>query len=127
MAALGLQQYVQGPTHKMGNTLGLIFSQLETQLTVAGMATHGFVSDHLMVLVELSLKKPTPTIVRKVIRDCSKITLQSFTETNLNYSENTTLDEVHNLFEEELLKALNRVAPLKTIKCTKRQKHPWHN
>ena len=129
MAALGPQQHVQGPTHKMGNTLDLIFSQLETQLTVTGMATHGFVSDHCMVSVELLLKKPTPSIVRKVIRDCSKITPQSFTEScsNLNYSENTTLNEVHNLFEEELLKALNRVAPLKTIECTYRQKHPWHN
>ena len=78
MAALGLQQHVQGLTHKMGNTLDLIFSQLETQLTVTGMATHGFVSDHCMVSVELSLKKPIPPIVRKVIRDCSKITPQSF-------------------------------------------------
>ena len=129
MAALGLQQHVQGLTHKMGNTLDLIFSQLETQLTVTGTATHGFVSDHCMVSVKLSLKKPIPPIVRKVIRDCSKITPQSFAKnyTNPNYSENTTLDEVHNLFEEELLKALNRVAPLKTIKCTNRQKHPWHN
>ena len=129
MAALGLQQHVQGPTHKMGNTLDLIFSQLETWLTVTGTTTHGFVSDHCMVSVELSLKKPIPPIVRKVVRDCSKITPQSFAEnyTNPNYDENTTLEEAHNLFEEELLKALNRVAPLKTIKCTNRQKHPWHN
>ena len=85
--------------------------------------------DHCMDSVELSLKKPTPPIVRKVIRDCSKITPQIFTEsyTNPNYSEITTLNEVHNLFEEELLKALNRVAPLKTIKCTDRQKHKWQN
>ena len=36
MAALGLQQHVRGLTHKMGNTLDLIFSQLETQFTVTG-------------------------------------------------------------------------------------------
>ena len=113
----------------MGNTLDLVFSQLETRLTITSMATHSFVSDHCMVSVELSLKKPIPPIVRKVIRDCSKITPQSFAKsyTNPNYSENTTLDEVHNLFEEELLKALNRLAPPKNIKCTNRQKHPWHN
>ena len=129
MAALGLQQHVQGPTHKMGNTLDLIFSQLEPWLTVTGTTTHSFVSDHCMVSVELSLKKPRPPIVRKVIRDCSKITPQTFGEnyTNPNCDEDTTLEEAHNLFEEELLKALNRVAPLKAIKCTNRQKHPWHN
>ena len=80
MAALGLQQHVQGLTHKMGNTLDLIFSQLETQFTVTGTTTHSFVSDHCMVSIELSLKKLTPPIVRKVIRDCSKITPQNFTE-----------------------------------------------
>ena len=68
MAALCLQQHVQGPTHIMGNTLYLIFSQLETQFMVTGTASHGFVSDHCMVSIELSLKKSTPPIVRKVIR-----------------------------------------------------------
>ena len=56
MAALGLQQHIKGPTHKAGNTLDLIFSQLEMQLTVTNTATHGFVSDHCMVSIELSLK-----------------------------------------------------------------------
>ena len=129
MAALGLQQHIQGPTHRMGNTLDLIFSQLQTQLTITGTATHSFVSDHCMVSIELSLKKLTPPIVRKVIRDSSKITPQNFTEsyTTPDYSQNTTLEEAYHLFEEELLKALNQVAPLRTIKCTDRQKHPWHN
>ena len=123
MAALGLQQHVQGPTHKMGN-MDLIFSQLETQFTVTGTATHSFVSDHCMVSIELSLKKLTPQIVRKVIRDCSEITPQNFTEsyTTPYCSQNTTLNEAYHLFEEELLKVLNQVVPLRTIKCTDRQK-----
>ena len=41
MAALGLQQHIQGLTYKKGNTLDLIFSQLETQLMVTSTATHG--------------------------------------------------------------------------------------
>ena len=69
----------------MGNTLDLIFSQLETQFTVTGTATHSFVSDHCMVSIELSLEKPTPPIVREVIRDCSKITPHNF-HWKLHYS-----------------------------------------
>ena len=69
MAALGLQQHVQGPTHKMANTLDLIFSQLEMQLTVTGTTTNGFMSDHCMVSIQLSLKMSVPPIVRKVMRD----------------------------------------------------------
>ena len=56
MGALGLQQHVQGPTHKMSNTLDLIFTQLEMWLMVTGTATHHFMSDHCMVSIELSLK-----------------------------------------------------------------------
>ena len=36
------------------------------------------------------------------------------------------LDEACNQFKEELLKELNQTAPLKTIKCSDRQKHLWH-
>ena len=126
MAALGLLQHVQGPTHKIGNMLDLIFSQLEMQITVTGIATHGFVSDHCMVSIELSLRNSVLPIVRKEIRGYSKVTPQNFTKsyTTPNYCPNTTLDEACNLFEEELLKALNQMALLKTIKCSDRQKHP---
>ena len=101
MAALGLQQHVQGPNHKMGNTLDLIFSQLEMLLTIAGTATHGFVPDHCMVSIELSLEKSVSPIVRKVMRDYSKVTPQNFTENYItpNYSPNTTLDEAYHLFK----------------------------
>ena len=44
-----------------------------------------------------------------------------------NYSPNTTPDEAYHLFKGELLKAINQTAPLKTIKCSDRQKHSWHN
>ena len=82
-----------------------------------------------MVSIKLSLKKPVPPIVRKEIRDYYKVTPKNFTKTYTtpNYSPNTTLDEACYLFKEELLKALNQMAPLKTIKCSDRQKHPWHN
>ena len=56
-------------------------SKLKALVTnITSTTNHGFVSDHCMVSVELSLKKPIPPIVRKVIRDCSKITPQSFAE-----------------------------------------------
>ena len=126
MAALGLQQHVQGPTHKMGNMLDLIFSQLEVQLTLIDTATHGFISDHSMVSIGLSLKKSVLPIVRKEIRDSSKVMPQNFTENYImpSNSPNTTLDEGCYLFEEDLLKAPNQMAPLTTIKCSDKQKTP---
>ena len=74
-------------------------------------------------------KNSVPPIVRKGIRDYSKVTPQNFTENYItpNYNPNRTLDEACHLFEEEMLKALNQTAPLKSIKCSDRQKHPWYN
>ena len=74
-------------------------------------------------------KKSVLPIVRKETRDYSKVTPQNFTENYItpNYSHNTTLDEAYHLFKEKLLKALNQTPPLKTFKCSDRQKHPWHN
>ena len=127
MAALGLQEHVQGPTHKMGNTLDLIFSQLEMQLTVTGKSS--MVVRSLHGINRALTKKSIPPIVRKVMRDYSKVTPHNFIENYItpNYSPSTTLDEVYHLFKEELLKAINQKAPLKTIKCSERKKHPWHN
>ena len=76
-----------------------------------------------MVSKELPLKKSVLPTVRKEIRDYSKVMPQNFTEKYITpyYSSNTMLDEAWYQFEEELLKALNQTAPLKTIKCSNRQ------
>ena len=110
----------------MRNTLDLIFTQFEMQLTVTGAATDGFVSDHCMVSIEFSLKKSVLPTVRKQIKDYPKVTPQNFTEnyTAQNYSSSTMLDEACYQFKEELLKALNQTAPLKIIKWSDKQKHP---
>ena len=129
MEALGLQQHVQGPTHKIRNTLDLISTQLEMQLTVTGTATHGFVSDHCMGINRTLIKKSVTPTIRKEFRYYSKIMPQKFTEnyTTPLYSPNTMSDEACYQFKEELLKTINQTAPLKIIKCSYRQKHPWHN
>ena len=112
----------------MGNTLNLIFTQLEMQHAVTGTATHGFVSDHCMVLIELSIKSVPPT-VKKGNQRLLQSNAINFTEnfTMPIYSSNTMLDEACYQFKEELFKAINQTAPLKIIKCSDRQKHPRHN
>ena len=43
MAALRLKQHIQGPTHKLGNTLDLTLTQLHSEVKVTNATTHGFI------------------------------------------------------------------------------------
>ena len=57
MAAPRLEQHIPGPTHKLGNTLDLIFTQLHSEVKVTNATRHGYISDHCMVSIDLQLHK----------------------------------------------------------------------
>ena len=57
MAALGLEQHIHSPTYKQGNMLYLIFTQLHGEVKVTNATTHGYISDHCMVSLDLQLHK----------------------------------------------------------------------
>ena len=73
MGAFGFEQHVQGPMHRLGNTLDLIFTQLLSEVKVTNTTTHGYKSDHCMVLTDLHLHKLRYSKVEKTIRDKSRI------------------------------------------------------
>ena len=43
VVALGLEQHIHSPTHKLGNTLDLIFTQLHGEVKVTNATTHGHI------------------------------------------------------------------------------------
>ena len=54
--ALGFK-HVTRPTHKQGNTLDLIFTELTSEIQVTNCITHGYISDHSLVTMETNLNK----------------------------------------------------------------------
>ena len=82
-----------------------------------------------MVSVDISIKKQKYPIQTKEIRDRPKITeptiAQNLTPPEIN--GDTNIDEATSLFNTELLKALEAIAPIKSITFTNRPKHPWFN
>ena len=129
MAALRLEQHIQGPTHKLGNTLDLIFSQLHGEVKVTNATTHGFISDHCMVSIDLQLHKLRYLRQKKMIRDKTRITakalLTNFTALILDPSD--SLDQACNKLNTGLCNALEKTAPLKTIICSDKPRQPWFN
>ena len=129
MRALCLEQHISGPTHVRGNTLYLIFTQLNNGFNITNTTLHGYISDHYMVLVNINIKKQNYPIETREIKDRKKLTgptlAQNFTHPDFN--EDTTIDEATSQFNTELPKALDATTPIKSIKFTNRPKHPWFN
>ena len=77
MAAFTLEQHMHSPTHKLGNTLDLIFTQLHGEIKVTNATTHGYVSDHCMVSIDLQMHKLRYPRQKKMIRDKTRITAKA--------------------------------------------------
>ena len=65
MAALGLEQHIHSPTHKLGNMLDLIFTQLHGEVMVTNAITCGYISDQCMVSIDLQQHKLRYSLQKK--------------------------------------------------------------
>ena len=79
MEALGLEQHVKFPTHRCGNTLGLIFTEVKFGPTPATPYRGALLSDHHLVSLQLHHKKEIPSIKEVPMRKINKLTTESLT------------------------------------------------
>ena len=82
MQAFGFKQHVTSPTHKCGHTLDLIYSEINTELTPQNCTVHGFISDHILVTIDTTLKKAPWETTEKTIRDTTKLTKENLEQNN---------------------------------------------
>ena len=73
MEALGLSQQVRTPTHMQGNILDLIYIEDNSQLKYRNCQTHGFISDHTIVTIDIYLIKDKPKATTKIIFTHAKL------------------------------------------------------
>ena len=128
LRALGLEQYISGPTHVKGNTLDVIFTQISNSFDISNITLHGFISDHCMVSVDINRNiQKYPNETKK--RDKTKITGPTLAQniTPQEFNEDTPTDEASIQFTTELLKELDAIATIKSIKITNRPKQSWFN
>ena len=129
MAALRLEQHVHSPTHRLGNTLDLIFTQLHSKVKVTNVTTYGYISDHCMVSIDLQLHKLRYPKIKKTIRGKTRITAKAL-QTNFTVpplDTNDSLDQTYHKLNTELHNALEKTAPLKTIKYLDKPRQLWFN
>ena len=68
MQAFGFKPHVTSPVHRCGYTLDLIYSEINTALTLQNCRVHGFLSDHTLVTIDPTLKKAPWETTEKTIQ-----------------------------------------------------------
>ena len=114
MEALWLQQHVDKPTHKLGNTLDLIYMESLDRVKVLHSFIGNFISDHRVVGIELEIRKQLEKHQYTRHRNHKEFNLNSFRQlfNNNTILEQSSLKDAIWVFNEEIETALDVIAPL---------------
>ena len=128
-----LKQHVVGPTHRSGNTIDLILTR-STDILISEVRSqdHGF-PDHFPVFAALNFKKPEAPKMKVSYRKLKKISPGTLKEAvkqspiMLSKTESMSVDELANLYNNELRAILDNLAPLKTRWIPIRPEPEWYS
>ena len=125
--AMGLYQHVSFPTHRLGNTLDLVLSEIQSSISINTTVPGPFITDHCAVISTLSLKKQQPNRTVRDVRKLHKVTaedwMKEFNPTNVELS--TNLDTVVTSLSKEFKRTLDKLAPVKKCSISLKTKMPW--
>ena len=126
MTALGMKQHVRGPTHRSGNCLDLIFTEEMSKTKAIECSHSAYVSDHSSIQCILNIPKESCNRKEITYRKLKDVDLaQLVREMSLEDIKTENLDEMVQMLEENLSKALNKQTPVVTKVITERKKKPW--
>ena len=125
--AMGLYQHVSFPMHRLGNTLDLIISEIQSSISINTIVLGPFITDHCAIISTLSLKKQQPRRTVKEVRKLHKVAtedwMNEFNPKNVELSSN--LDAVVTLLGKEFKHTLDKLAPVKKCSVSLKAKMPW--
>ena len=127
--ALGLYQHITFLTHKEGNVLDLVISEMNSNINIQTKSQGPFLSDYCAIISTLSIKKYHQKTVPHHVHQLHKVTknqwLGEFNTANVELTCNL-LDMVDTL-NTELSRMVDTLAPTKVCKAPLRVKQPWYD
>ena len=127
MSALGLDQHVDFPTHKGGNTLDLLFTECIGRVEIGKCGPGEYISDHLAVEANILVDKEDIFQKDIRIRKLKNMDRAKFIE-DLNLEEIPETDNINtmvNTLEQKMKESLNCNAPETSQRITVRPKNLW--
>ena len=127
--ALGLYQHVTFPTHREGNVLDLVISEINSNINIQTTSQGPFLLDHCAIISTLSVKKYHQKTLPHNVCHLHKVTkdqwLEEFNTACIELTYN--LSDMVNALNTELSRMLDTLAPTKVSKAPPRVKQPWYN
>ena len=129
MVAAGLEQWVNFPTHRLGNTHDLVFTKCNSNITITSCTQSPVWSDHFAVQMSLNTPKPPITCQELQYHKIRSIDTSLFkgaidTHSLLDVDD---FEELVSKFFGSLQSALDSMAPLKTKVVTQHPLKSWLN
>jgi hypothetical protein len=130
--SFGLVQHVRSPTHRHGHTLDLIITRSENALVWSSTPTELCLSDHFPVFSTLAVarvEKPMQTVSYRKVKQVNITQLTELLRESplAETTEDPQLDELTALYDSELQRILDQLAPLKTRTIRVRVEAEWYN
>ena len=128
LEALGLKNYVNFPTHISGHSLDLIICDCISNLRPIFIKPTVYLSDHCIVETLFNIthdKLPIREITYRKIKSVDPSLLVS--EMNLDNITSDSLDDLLKQFNRNVILALDKNAPIKTVKVAVKDNKPWFN
>ena len=125
-----LKQWIDFLTHKQGNTLDLITTELATEIQIKNVYCGPYILDHCIITCTCNIPKTKMKTKQIKYRDFKKVDIvemindMNFDSINL-VSEN--LEEILSEFKSCVSESLDKLAPEKWSKAPFRDSCPWYN
>ena len=127
MLSLGFTQEVKSATHRLGNTLDLIFISQFSSIKFNKVMVTDMLSDHRFVVAELNIGKPKPVCkdiqVRKVTDTAIRQIGEHFEDTSIINA--SSINEAVHAYEKESERLMDKYCPMKKIKVVNKTRVPW--
>ena len=106
MEDLGLKQHIDKPTHRLGNTLDLLYTESLNRVRVIHSFIGNFISDHRIVGIEVEIKKQLEKHQSTKHRNYIDFNLNNFSQVfnNNKILNQSSLEEAVQAFNEEMEK-----------------------
>jgi exonuclease III len=126
--SFGMTQHVNCITHTSGHTIDIIMAKLDQGFGLSDPVATWLVSDHWQLLAELNIEKGRITreeITKRNFKDIDDTKLEDEIKKIVEESEQIPDNELVNYYNKSMTTLLDKVAPLKKKKVTKRNRPKW--
>lgn len=131
LTAHGLTCRVATPTHQCGGVLDIIATRDDLPPPVVDVLDVGL-SDHMLLRWSTSLTRPSPVYTSLTSRPWRHLDVKEFIE-GLRSSSlcdpaewlRHDVDSLLRLYNDEITAVLDRVVPVRTVRCRRRPSDPW--